>query len=324
MIAKIWHLLQRTVKQLFALPKNIKYYGIKVSYYIFKDRVLLGKVGKEKYIEVIQAFTDNYFSELVEEYKNKEFTLPSSPHVNTVWCCWWQGEAAMPEIVKMCTESIKASLPEGVEYILITKDNFKEYVDIPKYILEKLEKGIMSITAFSDILRVNLISRYGGFWIDATVCIPNKLPEDYFQKVYFTQKFSSYDVCKGEACRGKWAGFLQCGASEFLIFSYVRDAYNKWWLEHDALIDYVILDYMLMSAYNGIPYIKEIIDTVPPNNEQLWQLSKLLEQPYNEAEFKEIFANQYFNKLARTLTPKKEIDGKLTYYGYLCKKYLHT
>ncbi len=321
MFKRVWHLIQRISKETASFPKNVKNFGWKVAGYIWKDRVFLGR-GKQKYITVVQEFIDREFSGLGEEYRNKQVVYPDNPKVNTVWCCWWQGEEDMPEIVKVCVASIKAALPSDIKFVLITKYNFQEYLSLPQYILEKLNNGVMSITAFSDILRVNLLSKYGGFWIDATVFIPNKMPAKLFESIYFTQKFASGEACPREACLGKWAGFLQCGIAEFFLFAYVRDAYNLWWKKYDCLIDYVILDYIIMSAYKQIPYIKEVIDKVPANNEKLWVMQKLLNEKYNEEVYAEYCTTQYFNKFARTLRPNKEVDGKLTYYGYICDKFL--
>ncbi len=317
-ITKIKNLFMRAFSQSTQVPKNIKNFGLKPACYIWFDRVFLG-MKKQKYISVIQEFMDGYLKELANEYLDRPMNLPEKPSVNTVWCCWWTGEDTMPEIVKMCVNSIRASLPSNVEMVLISQDNYADYVDIPNYIIDKVNSGIINITAFSDILRVCLLSTHGGFWIDSTVCIPDTLPKEYFEMAYFTQKFKSKEECPGEACLGKWAGFLQCGVKEFLLFEFVKKAFFKWWEEHDYLIDYVILDYFLMSGYNLVPQFREIIDTVPENNTNLWGLTKKLSDKYDNTDISSI---NLFNKLARTLTPPKEKDGEKTFYGYLCDKYI--
>lgn len=51
--------------------------------------------------------------------------------------------------MKTCVESIKK---HGREYkvVLLDKDNFNRYIDIPKNIKDKLDKGLLSIQNFSD------------------------------------------------------------------------------------------------------------------------------------------------------------------------------
>jgi hypothetical protein len=53
------------------------------------------------------------------------------------------------------------------EVCLIDRDNIKEFPNLG-WALRLLEEGGMSIQAFSDILRINLLSSLGGVWADAT------------------------------------------------------------------------------------------------------------------------------------------------------------
>lgn len=59
-----------------------------------------------------------------------------------IWVCWWQGADAMPDIAKACFNSIK--MHAGTHpVILITGENYKEYVTLPSEIVEKQQKGII-------------------------------------------------------------------------------------------------------------------------------------------------------------------------------------
>ena len=52
--------------------------------------------------------------------------------------------------------------------IILTEDNYKQYVNIPEWLEEKKNKGVISRTHFSDVLRLTLLSHYGGLWLDST------------------------------------------------------------------------------------------------------------------------------------------------------------
>ena len=96
-------------------------------------------------------------------------------HKNIIWFCWFQGLDNAPDIVLKCYNSLKNI--GNMKIKIITKDNFKEYVTIPSYILEKYNKGLISNAHFSDILRLELLIKYGGTWIDSTVyCSNNQIP----------------------------------------------------------------------------------------------------------------------------------------------------
>lgn len=83
-----------------------------------------------------------------------------------------------PKMVQYCFQSLKSNLRDK-RIILITEDNYKEYVQFPTYILEKYEKGCFSKTHLSDLLRLELLIKYGGTWIDATVWCSSPIYPDY-------------------------------------------------------------------------------------------------------------------------------------------------
>ena len=105
------------------------------------------------------------------EKKIKDFKVDEKikqEESNFIWVCWLQGLENAPELVKKCYESVKRWYPDN-DIVLITKENFRDYVDIPEYVISKWEKGKILNAHFSDILRLALLIKYGGLWIDATV-----------------------------------------------------------------------------------------------------------------------------------------------------------
>lgn len=87
---------------------------------------------------------------------------------NIVWFCWLQGIEKAPLIVKACYKSLKRNLSDR-KIKVIDNENWKEYVELPEYIVKKWEKGRIPAALFSDLLRLELLIKYGGTWIDSTV-----------------------------------------------------------------------------------------------------------------------------------------------------------
>ena len=85
----------------------------------------------------------------------------------TIWWCWLQGLAAAPPLVKACHNSLKQLT--GYSLVVIDNTNWRKYVELPEYIVKKWEKGRIPAALFSDLLRVELLIKYGGTWIDSTV-----------------------------------------------------------------------------------------------------------------------------------------------------------
>lgn len=297
----------------------------KVAWLRFWDALL--PRGKSKaYIEGLSEYVCRELTPITERYARGEWKQPTPIQKLDkipVWVCWWQGEEAMPPIVKACEERLKNSLPETAELHLITWDNFADYCDIPAHVLEKYHEGIIGPAHLADILRYALLSSYGGAWIDSTVWltdrIQDKLPE-YLEQMYFTQRFPDWSCCPQEACRGKWCNFFFMGRSDCMLFSYVYEALLSWWEHHDRLIDYVAVDYVIWAGYCGVPEIKRLIDAVPANNEQIWSMAKALNDSYEPAKFDSLMSGNDFYKLSYKGRLEEEIDNKTTVYGHILKE----
>lgn len=120
-----------------------------------KHRMIYYRRYKKKYLEKCT---------LIRPWEN----LEKKKNNDTVWVMWLQGLENAPEIVKKCIESQKKYMPEK-KFIVIDEKNFSEYVTLPDFIMEKRNKGIISNALFSDIMRLELLNKYGGYWIDASV-----------------------------------------------------------------------------------------------------------------------------------------------------------
>ena len=228
----------------------------------------------------------------------------------------------MPEIVKMCNARLKQVIPaDKAELHIITLDNYKNYVDIPEHIVDKFNKGIVTMTTMSDVLRFALLERYGGYWLDATVFFTDDIPDQYFTQDFYCQKMTNRkELVIREACKCNWCGFSMKGEKGNIAFRYMVDAFSAWWKKYDTIIDYVLIDYMLMSGYRHIPAITKIIDTVENNNEDIFEMYKSLNEPYSEELLSKFTKRNVMHKLTYKIDLKKITDdGKLTLYGYLLK-----
>ena len=165
--------------------------------------------------KVINYLEKNYDS-LIQKYMH-QVSSSNKDIPNIIWVCWWQGLENAPEIVKVCFESIKKFAGER-KVILITQNNYQDYVDIPDYIIEKVKKGIISITHFSDVLRVNLLSKHGGIWIDATCLLTANIFEDFIPEFYTVKlPHNDKEVCISD---GKWCIFFMGSSKNNILFNF--------------------------------------------------------------------------------------------------------
>lgn len=316
------HFCQRIIQETKEFPLRLKEYGPRVAGVTFID----GIFPPEKhsfYISVIEEYVDRFMKPIVEKYSDIENTPVEYKDGEKVpvWCCWWQGVEQMPELVKLCNDRLCQMIPENqAELYMITEKNYMDYVELPEYIIEKFKAGKMSITALSDILRVALLAKYGGFWIDSTVFISNYFPTDFIKKSYYSQRMYDPIKWRREACKGRWCGFLVGGKAENVIFLLLRDAFFEWWRIHDSVIDYVILDYFLLSGYKGVPSITNQINDIPNNNPGVFDMYGKLHMPYSEQLYHSLTKDTNLHKLTYKIDLyKKTQEGNSTLYAYLLK-----
>ena len=238
------------------------------------------------------------------------YAVEPNPYPNSIWTCWWQGEEQMPEVVKICYESLKAHA-NGHPVQLITKDNYQQYVEMPEWIMEKFNAGIISVTHFSDLLRVALLSRYGGFWMDATLYLTGDMPKE--TPYFFTLKQNSTN--EEYVSANRWSGYCIGGGIDNPIFSRTFYLLNVlYWKEHRRLINYYILDYMFDILYETNREIRNMIDENEFNNPEVQFLYEHLNREYNEKEWKQIRKNTFIHKLSWKENYSEYIDNKETYY----------
>lgn len=315
-----YHLMERIVRETKRLPGRWRVFGAKVALETFRDGLI--PPGKApRYIQTIENYVDGVLQPLIDQYQAQP-EVPTQPAEGKtpIWCCWWQGEAQMPELVKLCHARLKQVIPEDkAELHLITLDNYREYVELPAYIIEKFEKKIITMTTMSDVLRFALLGKYGGYWLDATVFFTGDIPKEYFSGNFYCQRMvDNAAYVQREACRGNWCGFSMAGPKNSVVFRFMSDAFSLWWEKYDTIIDYVLIDYMLWSGFKGVDAIHKTIDAVPDNNEDIFEMYKLLNRPYSPELLEKLTRRNVMHKLTYKMDLQiRTAEGQLTLYGYL-------
>lgn len=258
-------------------------------------------------------------SELIERYTARR-TSKGSPITATspIWICWWQGEDAMPDIVKACVNSIRRHAGTH-PIVIVTQNNYAEYVTLPDYVIRKQQEGIIDLTHFSDILRASLLQKHGGIWMDSTVLIPSKdietfiHPDATFWSCHHTPIY--YNVSQG----GWVSFFFACGPGNILP-SFIADLHLKYWKNHNKLIDYLLLDYTFAIARKYIPEVHNMIEELPIT--KMGPLGKCLNEEYTDEKWNEFCTLYDFHKVTYKIPLKRATPGgKKTFYGHIMETY---
>lgn len=104
------------------------------------------------------------------------------PHIpRNIWMLWLQGEEEAPPLVKASFKSWRLHNPDW-KISVLNDETVHEYIDVPSF-----PQG-MSSNHKANIIRLLLLSKYGGVWTDATtIClkpldhwIDKVTPESFF------------------------------------------------------------------------------------------------------------------------------------------------
>ena len=251
---------------------------------------------------------------LIQKYKN--FDNEGIPVENApIWVCWWNGEDKAPQLVQQCIKSIRKNAGEHPVHI-ISENNYFDYLDIPQIFINKMKSEKMCLAHFSDYLRVCLLERYGGLWLDATIFCARSIPEEYFTLPFFT--------CKSEGKKGyylsdfQWTTFCLGGWKHQIFYQFMKEAFEYYWGIEDVAIDYLFFDDMIYIAKENIISIRKELDSVPINNICRDDLQAAMNAVLSSKEFWNVVKEDtVFYKLSwRETYSEKTFDGKQSIYGH--------
>lgn len=299
---------------------NIKlliHFGFLCSFYDFFDSIIFrekGKLGKyfhHKKYNYVKKYIKNKYNDIIENYKNIDNEINYIDEKCPIFIFWWQGMDDAPEIVKACLNSVKRHVGNH-QINIIDKNNFRKYIDIPNYILENFNKGKISITHLSDVLRFNLLYKYGGIWIDATVYLTQDFDKELYNHRFYTvrhNKHKSYHVCKG-----LWTTSLIASGKNNQLMKFMKELLSEYLKDNEIFISYLLIDALLAIAYENIEVFNKEIENVPINNTNFFELEKNLSNEYVLEEL-EKYKNTYIFKTTYRTQFLKKINNCSTFYN---------
>ena len=255
---------------------------------------------------IVTKFSDKYLAGQVTMYKSyswlkkrfwKEVQTKEELELNEmpakkdyVWFCWLQGIDSAPKLVQDCYNSIRYWLKDK-EIIVITKENYKQYVEFPDYIIEKWEKGIISNTHFSDLLRLELLIRHGGLWLDATTYLTGPLPNYIEDNNFFVYSNGWLDM--EMINMGSWLMYSK--KSNNYLLTETRKLLYKYWKKYNYLKNYFLLHMFFRMVTDENPEEWEKVPMISQIDSHY--MMRELNRKYNEERCIEIMKITSVHKL---------------------------
>lgn len=205
-----------------------------------------------------------------------------------IFIYWAQGFDSAPPVVRACLAALKANNPAERIHEL-TDETIGSYVDIPEDLVAALNGNR---THFSDLLRLLLLEKFGGVWVDGTCYVSERLrpriDEALAQGSVFAFNYTGPYV-------SSW--FLASRPGSYPVHLW-RAACFLWWELRGELIDYFLLHHVFEMLYHlDERFRAEWDEGLRLNSRPPHELQTAMLQPYDPAAFQAIVARSFAHKL---------------------------
>jgi len=282
---------------------------------LFKIFIEIFVFDKKKRARMKARHAKKYLQKYVDAAVKELPALQDKPASNDkiIWQYWHQCKENAPQLIQKCFESVKEYMPE-YKQIILSYDNIKNYVELPKRYYDLLEAGKIPLALFSDILRLYLLSKYGGTWVDSTIYLTDKIPDDIMNSNFCVlQKNPETD-----AFEDKMSCFFihsKCNSKHLEVLRRILD---KYWSENDFPIHYFMFEHISTILSNITPELKAEWDSMPYYNAEITgELQKHLFDDYTQEGWNDFKQKTSIHKLSYKVI-REETSGK-SYYDWLCR-----
>lgn len=266
------------------------------------------KIKREIVLKDLSKFAEKNRKEISDNLDSK----PS----NKVFVCWFQGFENAPEVVRLCHKSLEQTLNEEYDLIDITMDNYSQYITIPQFIIDKVNNKKITLTHFSDLIRLELLIKYGGIWIDSTVLLTQSIPKAVKDcEIFMPQMFDAESTNRTKSI-SSW--FISSWSNNKMLII-TRNVFYYYWKKHGKLVDYFLIYHVFVRIAIKLfkeDWNKSMIVSAPVSR----TLECILFEPYNETRYNFIINQTFMHKLTYKYD-QSFFDKQGTVYQKLLEKY---
>ena len=150
---------------------------------------------------------------------------------NIVWMYWHQGFVDSPELVKMCFYSWKIRNPD-FEIKFLDQDSIHKHIAIPDYI--NLFRNDITHQKYANHIRLNLLKKFGGIWVDANIYCFRPLNE-WLNMELLEEGIFMFSNPFPDRIIANW--FIASSADNYIIKLW-SDSYNNYFKKNNLINTY--------------------------------------------------------------------------------------
>ena len=265
----------------------------KIKNTIFKVFIELFILNKDKRAQLKAQWAKKHLQKYVDIAIKEPFKPIINKKNNIIWQYWHQGIENAPEVIRKCLNSIKRVENDKTINVL-TFDTIKNYIELPQRYYDLVNSGKMPIALFSDLLRVYLLEKYGGTWIDATIYLSEKIPQDILNSDFFA--LQNPPTLKSFTGNKAVCYFLHAKAQSANIQA-IKRSLDAYWAENDFMFNYFMFEHIETILMNKTDETKAEWDKMPYFERIDSGLNLIKYSKYDEKKLNETLYKSWYHKL---------------------------
>lgn len=240
--------------------------------------------------DVIGQEVPRYFKRYLPAAAAVEMTPVTEELPEKFFSVW--GWNPQPPLVDSCFESMRKNLSQDV--IILDDKTLFDYIDLPDFIIEKRKNGQIETAHFMDIARIELLYKYGGYWLDSTGFVTGPIPSwitdtDFFVFLTGDKYGSPYSFAQN--C------FIHAKPGSYLLAAW-RAMVHAFWKNEHREFDYFMHQLLFKTLVQNDPRARAEFKKMPhvaqDATHKMW--ADYHDKPFDQKLFDKLAGESFFHK----------------------------
>jgi hypothetical protein len=175
-----------------------------------------------------------------------------------IWMAWFQGWEKAPEVAQASVASWRRLNP-GWRVHALNLIDLRQF--LPDADLQRITTSEIPAEALSDLVRLELLHRYGGVWADATTLCAE--PLDDWLPAKMNSGFFAFERPGPNRMLSTW--FLAAEVGSYIVETW-RAAAIEYWDGRDTRDDYFWSHTLFAERYHADPFFRSDWDRTPKHS----------------------------------------------------------
>jgi hypothetical protein len=216
---------------------------------------------------------------------------------NVIWIYWHDGWENAPEIVLKCLETWELK-NSGWAIKKLCRNTLPAYIHLNKE-LPGYESKNITLTSLSDVIRILLLEKYGGVWVDSTVFC--RMPLNDWKSIFYENDFFAFSKPANDRLVSSW--FLAAKKGNYIVQKW-KEKTLEYWRSRSEVKEYFWFHYLFNELYASDLKFKGAWDDTPKMS---------ADAPHYFLPYEERFFEQITDEKKRLIHQVQSPVFKLTY-----------